>query len=93
MPSTKVESLDALTASGTKDAQLIAIMNFMRDVHQAAFIRNQLSRTLGIQLSSVCGRVNELIGDGQLVRYGRVKDAITGRSVETVRAAPDLFAA
>jgi hypothetical protein len=38
----------------------------------------------GLRLSSVCGRVNELIEEGRVIVCGTTYDATTARNVETV---------
>lgn len=48
--------------------------------------RQEISRALGEPINSVCGRVNELLGRGYLVVVGTKKDAVTGHSVEILKA-------
>jgi len=91
MLSTKAESLIETRASGVKQRQQVAILNFLRDMNHSSFSRNQLSRNMGMLVGSVCARIDELLADGLIARGDPIKDSITGRTVQTVRAAPDLF--
>jgi predicted transcriptional regulator len=91
--STKLDSLVAQYASGAKQRQQRDILNFLRDMRQASFSRAQIARTKNIPVGSVCARVDELLAEGLIVRADPVKDSITNRTVQTVKAAPDLFAA
>jgi hypothetical protein len=46
--------------------------------------RQEISNLLGIRLSTVCGRVAELIDSGMIVRDGKKVDTSTKRMVETL---------
>lgn len=46
--------------------------------------RAELAVKTGLRLSSVCGRVNELIALGQLKTVGRAYDPNTNRNVNLV---------
>lgn len=50
--------------------------------------RSELSDATGIRLSSVCGRVNELIEAGLVVEHERRKCTVTGRAAHPVGIAP-----
>ena len=91
MLSTKAESLIETRASVLKQRQQIAILNFLRDMRQSSFSRAQLSRNLDLMVGSVCARIDELLAEGLAVRGDPIKDSITGRTVQTIKAAPDLF--
>lgn len=48
--------------------------------------RMELSLLYNIRLSSVCGRVNELIGDGLISEQGSKRDPQTGMTVALLRS-------
>ncbi len=47
--------------------------------------RAEIAAHTGMRLSSVCGRVNELIDRKLLEEFGTVKDKVSGKEVGTVR--------
>ena len=47
--------------------------------------RSELSEELGMRLSSVCGRVNELMGAGKLAHATMRECRVTGRKVNPVK--------
>lgn len=61
---------------------------------QGACTRKQLSRFTGMELSSVCGRVNSLLAAGLIEIKGEVRDEKTGKRQELIglpMAQRDLF--
>jgi predicted transcriptional regulator len=81
--STQTESLAITSANGETRRQQILDALFMRP----AMSRSQLAEVTGMRLSSVCGRVNELLEDGKLIVAGKVFDRVTERNVETLTTA------
>lgn len=55
------------------------------DRHRGAS-RSELATLTGLRLSSVCGRVNELVASGMVRPCGVKWDADTARNVETLEA-------
>jgi DNA-binding IclR family transcriptional regulator len=49
------------------------------------YTRSELAKRTGIRLSSICGRVSELIALGYLEEAGRRRCTETGRSAHPVR--------
>ena len=55
------------------------------------YSRRELVDLTGLELSSICGRVNELLGSG-LIQEGRTRPCrVTGKSVHPVYREADLF--
>jgi hypothetical protein len=78
---TKYQSLTKITPTAkTKTYQLIKAA---LTVH-GPLSRSQLADVTSLRLSSVCGRVSELISMGELVEVGTIFDATTKRNVKTV---------
>ncbi len=78
--STKLDSLFAVQNYAFKVKEQIVAALLMR----APMTRAELAAVLGLRLSSVCGRVNELLASGLVVVAGTKFDAETKRNVETV---------
>lgn len=58
------------------------------------YSRRELARHTGLELSSVCGRVNELLAIGLLEETATRRCSITGKTVHPVKLSsiqPDLF--
>lgn len=49
------------------------------------YSRREIAKDLKLETSTVSGRVNELIEEGQIVVCGSIKCPITGRNVEAVK--------
>lgn len=60
--------------------------------HGAEWTRSEISEGLGMRLSSVCGRVNELILLGYLAECSRRPCRVTGRSAHPVKVRPRQLA-
>jgi Mn-dependent DtxR family transcriptional regulator len=52
---------------------------------RASWSRSELAERLGIRLSSVCGRVNELIADGKVTHADPRTCLVTGKTVRPVK--------
>jgi len=81
--STKAESLKATKPTKADGHQRVLGCLFMC----AGLSRSGIAKATGMRLSSVCGRVNELIVAGKLSVAGIQRDSETERNVETVRLA------
>lgn len=77
---TQTESLTLCRESSETRKQQILDALFMA----LPMSRAELARVTGLRLSSVCGRVNELIEEGRVIVCGTTYDATTARNVETV---------
>ena len=70
-------------ASGRLGNQAQKILNDM--IPGAAYSRRELVQLTGLELSSICGRVNELLSIGMLEEGSPRKCSITGKTVCPVR--------
>lgn len=71
------------------------IVDFLAS-HPGDYTRAELAERTGLRLSSVCGRVNELLERGAVQERSRRPCSITGVSAHALRLAPaqqELFAA
>lgn len=73
--------------SGELGAQQRQIMKFYH-LEGGDFTRSELAEKLGMRLSSVCGRVHELIKLGYLVEGARRRCRVTGIHAHPVRLPP-----
>ena len=83
-------SLDAYREhreSGELGAQQKKVMLFFH-LKGGEHTRSELSERIPMRLSSVCGRVNELIDLGYLVECQRRPCKVTGRSAHPVKLPP-----
>lgn len=80
MQSTKSESLAKTQSS---KARSYAVIRHALHVN-GPLSRSQLAEVTTLKLSSVCGRVNELLKTGELVEAGKIYDKATERNVTTV---------
>lgn len=82
--STSLRSYESLKASGFcgQHATIVSHMQKGR-----LYSRRQLAKLTGLETSSVAGRVNELIEQGQVVVCGTIKCPHTQRTVEAVKLA------
>lgn len=78
--STRAESLAAVKPEATVRRQQILDALFLRP----PMTRSELAKATKMRLSSVCGRVNELIEAGEVAVSGTVWDSETERNVEAV---------
>jgi len=65
---------------GKQASTLLAKMNPNRD-----YSRKELSRETGIELSAICGRVNELLSIGLLEELEPRKCNITGKRIHPIK--------
>ena len=68
--------------SGKRDTQWMMIYGYL-DQHYPT-TRSELSEQLNIRMSSVCGRVNELMKAGMVQEYERRKCRVTGEQAHPV---------
>lgn len=68
--------------SGALGRQAGAIYAYLNDGRQRS--RAELAMQTGMRLSSVCGRVNELLNVGLLFEGGNRKCSVTGRTIRPV---------
>lgn len=74
-------------ASGKASTQRARIMAYMR--HQTRPVsRREIARALGLETSTVSGRVNELMDVG-IVAVGRMQCPVTGKKVHALKAVPE----
>lgn len=75
--------------SGELGAQQKRIMIFLHTYPKGGdFTRSELAQLIGMRLSSVCGRVNELIKLGYLLECARRPCKVTGISAHPVKLPP-----
>jgi len=79
MESTKLKSLKQTKAkpSSVRNLVLTALKN-------GPLTRNEIAETIDRRLSSVCGRINELLRDGLVEVVGTTQDSETDREVEVL---------
>jgi Winged helix-turn-helix DNA-binding len=77
--STKVASFRKLAHITKKHQLILDTLEVEPDLS-----RRELANKTGLRLQSVCGRVNELIGDGLVRVSGKSFDKSSGRDVETL---------
>ena len=81
MTGTKVQSLKA-TDCQTKRA---GMLRFFQSHPAIKFSRHHLEQNLHWRTGSVCGRVKELLANGDIEVAGTMHDASTDRTVELLR--------
>jgi hypothetical protein len=76
-------------ATGKVGAQAQKILDKMQP--GVEYSRRELVELTGLELSSICGRVNELLGSG-LIQEGKTRPCrVTGKSVHPVYRNSGLF--
>lgn len=70
---------------GKAAIQADAILDLLKEAGHG-MTRNEIGRDLKIPLSSVCGRVNELMKAGSVTDEPRRKCSVTGRNSHEVKA-------
>ena len=70
--------------SGKAFKQWMSIFDYMLESTPASFTRAEIAQRTGMRDSSVCGRVNELLGAGLLVEQERRKCTVTGSPAHPV---------
>lgn len=77
-----IESYDAIKLSGMAECHA-AILRFMQP--GVIYTRKEVARALGLETSSVAGRVNELIDEEHIEVCGRKICPISNRNVEAIK--------
>ncbi len=80
-----IEAYQKHIDSGKQSTQWMRIYAWLGHCYVKPRTRSELASDLGMRMSSVCGRVNELIKAGLLVEDGRRKCAITNESAHPIR--------
>jgi hypothetical protein len=65
--------------TGTQCSYIFDCMQFNKD-----YSRRELAKLTGLELSSVCGRVNEMLELGMLQENGSRKCEITGKTIHPI---------
>lgn len=85
---TSVDAYYAMIAGPKLGEQQRAIVAYLaRNCHRD-FTRAELAQYLGLRVSSVCGRVNELLEQQAVVETPRRKCSVTGSSAHPLKLAP-----
>jgi DNA-binding MarR family transcriptional regulator len=84
---TSIDAYYAMIAGPKLAAQQRTIVEFLAS-HSGDFTRAELAERTGLRLSSVCGRVSELLERGTLVERSRRPCSVTGVAAHVVRLAP-----
>jgi hypothetical protein len=74
---------------GRASSQQLKILDALEGV--VGYSRRELAEVTGIELSSVCGRVNELLAIGMLIEKPARRCSITQRLVHPVRLPHDVI--
>ena len=86
MPSsTSIANYHEHRRSGKLGEQAQAILDFLAARKNSNFSRAELAEHLGLRLSSVCGRINELIKGGHVTERPKRSCLITGKTICPVR--------
>ena len=78
---TSVMTYYGLVLPVLKQPQQMAILKAFAKCRGKAIDRD-IVRLTGLERSSVCGRINELVDAGKLVKYDHIKSPATGRLVQ-----------
>jgi len=84
--STKAESLSTVVKSGTDLTQKQRILELLKDKTYLTWTREGIAEELGMIVSSVCGRLNELVADGSVAVSDNTWSVKTNRNVNTYKA-------
>jgi hypothetical protein len=79
---TSINAYKEHQATGKVGAQAQAILDFMQEGDN--YSRRELAVLTGLELSSICGRVNELLEVGLLVEGTKRKCMVTKKTVSPV---------
>lgn len=82
---TSIDAYHDLEAAGVLGGQQRRIMLFLHTYPQQSFTRAELAKLMGMRLSSICGRVNELIELGYLEDGDKRKCRESGRTCHVIR--------
>lgn len=77
---TSREAFHGIRREGKLQPMQQEILNALKDGH--LYTRKQLRHVTGMELSSVCGRVNSLLAAGLIDVRGEVRDEKTGKMQE-----------
>lgn len=89
--STSIQNYREHRDSGKLGTQARAVLEFFRRLPPGKeFSRLELSRAIDMRLSSVCGRVNELVSAGFLEPAPHRKCNVSGKTVSPVRLVTGL---
>lgn len=83
--STSAENYELHLRSGKVGTQKERVLAFLRANQYHNFSRAELAKELGLPLSSICGRVNELMETGVISERPQRLCAITGNTINPVR--------
>lgn len=79
-------ALQMMIESGAAGMQQARVLLYLRRKHRA-LTRNEIAEAMGIRLSAICGRVNELLKSRLLTELPRRPCRITGVNAHPVMAA------
>ena len=82
---TSIENYIEHKDSGKLGQQAVSIYGFLALHSNRNWSRHELARSMNIPLSSVCGRINELLHQGLVVTTEKRSCAITGKTINAVR--------
>lgn len=83
--STSIENYREHKSSGKLGKQALALVKFLALHTERDWSRAELAQATGMQLSSICGRVNELIHSMHIEPAPQRKCFITNKTVNPVR--------
>ena len=81
--STSIRAYTEHRDSGKLGQQASTILSTMSPVRD--YSRKELARLTGFELSSICGRVNELLSIGLLEEMPARKCSITGKNIHPIK--------
>lgn len=70
--------------SGASSAQRILICKLLKKTRGQKWTRREIAHRLGLETSSVAGRVNELLATGKVREVGTKKDPFTKKTVGAI---------
>ena len=83
---TSIENYIEHRDSGKLGQQAVSIYGFLVMHPNRDWSRHELARSMNIPLSSVCGRINELLHVGHVITVNKRSCAITGKTINAIRA-------
>ncbi|WP_316150080.1 hypothetical protein [Cupriavidus sp. BIC8F] len=88
---TQFDSYHSLTVKDLSATQQMVIDAFdgATSARETRLTREEISRRTNMKMSSVCGRVRELLDANRLVVCGRIKDIYTGKWQELLKLAAE----
>ncbi len=86
MPSsTSIQNYHEHRRSGKLGDQAQQVLDFLTARPNSNYSRAELAEATGLRLSSVCGRVNELVERGYITERPQRPCLITGKTISPVR--------